>query len=337
MKWTWFIIPAVVFLVLSNDNSADAPAAASGNNSATAATGRNNRAPAATEVDSASRYNYASRRPSCSEYSNYTDRLKNELLDLDRYFRSHTAISLREEQDVGTQALRDLPAAVGGGRLVSSGATVDYLSAVAAPMLARVKRKDIRFRFHVLQGSAPANAFALPGGDIVFTQAILDEWVNNEAQLATILAHEIAHVDERHPVALIQYIKALGGDSSSLGQQMAMFIAKLPYSSALEGEADALGLRFLHAAGYSPFQSVRMWEERAGPAKKEPNATGWEATLNMVLAEAENLISSHPNNAKRACALKQEVYDLIREDGAGQSYVGTTNWREKVPKGRRVY
>ena len=290
----------------------------------------------AREVDYASGVDYLRQRPDCSEFAHYTDVIKSPLLQLDRYLRNLTPITVAEERSLGTMAMRELPDAL-EGRLVSQGDLVNYIRAVAAPMLSQVKRKDIRYQFHVLVGADQANAFALPGGHIVFTDAILNQWVNNEAQLATILAHEIAHVDERHPVAVIQYLKAMGLNESDFANQLAVYVAKMPYSSALEGEADALGVGLMHQAGYSAFQSVRMWETLAGPQTASASESGFYGALNTVLSEVDNLIASHPDDRKRACALKQEVYDLYKRRPMRRAYIGTTNWRQKVAMGRRVY
>jgi predicted Zn-dependent protease len=290
----------------------------------------------AREVDQASNINYLRQRQDCSEFAHYTDAIKTPLLQLDSYLRNLTQISMTEERSLGAMAMRELPKVL-EGRLVSQGNLVDYIRAVAAPMLSQVKRKDIRYQFHVLVGANQVNAFALPGGHIVFTDAILDQWVNNEAQLATILAHEIAHVDERHPVAVIQYLKAMGLNESDFANQLAVYIAKMPYSSALESEADTLGVGLIHQAGYSVFQSVRMWETVAGPQKSSQSEGGFYGALNTVLSEVDNLIASHPDDRKRACALKQEVYDLYKRRPMRRAYVGTTNWRQKVAMGRRVY
>ena len=286
----------------------------------------------AREVDTSSQISFLRSRVSCAEFDRYTDLIKEPLLQLDRYLRSSTTISLSEEERIGNEALGQI-AEVFSGTLVSSGAWVDYLRSVARPFLAQVKRRDVRYRFHVLVGADSPNAFALPGGHIVFTDAIFREWIRNEAQLATILAHEIAHVDERHPVAIIQYIKAIGGDESNWGNQLAMSVAKMPYSSAVEGEADALGAGMMHRSGYSVIQSVRMWERLGASSSPSPSG-GW---LNEMLSEVDNLLASHPDDAKRACTLKQVAYDLHRARPLRRSYIGQTNWRRKVSMGQRAY
>jgi hypothetical protein len=59
--------------------------------------------------------------------------------------------------------------------------------------------------------------------------------------------------------------------------------------------------------------------------------------LNTVLSEVDNLLASHPDDAKRACTLKQVAFDLHQQRPLRRSYIGETNWRLKVSMGQRIY
>ena len=73
-----------------------------------------------------------------------------------------------------------------------------YVAAVAATLTPHVRRRGIRYSVHVVD--APwVNAWALPGGHVYVTTAMLS-FLQSEAELAAVLGHEIAHVDERHCV-----------------------------------------------------------------------------------------------------------------------------------------
>jgi len=289
----------------------------------------------ARDVESADDYGYSTAREDCSEHDRYIDLLKDLGLELDQHLREYNLVSAEEESRIGANAIEEAPMRF-GGRLRRSGQMVDYLAAVAKPMLEHVKRKEISYRFYVLEGASIENAFALPGGHILFTDAFLDSWISNEAQLATIVGHEIAHVDLGHPVAVLNWVRALGLPEKDQGTEFLLRMARSPYSSVLEAEADDIGADLLHEVGYSVFQSVAVWENRLGkpgvPRRKAP-----ENILDTIKAELDGLKQTHPNEAKRACELRQKAYDLYQRDPLKRPYVGKKNWRMKKAMSERVY
>ena len=142
--------------------------------------------------------------------------------------------------------------------------------------IAPVTNKNYQWEFTVLDSDL-INAWCLPGGKIAFYEGILDI-MENEAQIAAVMAHEIAHATARH-----------GGERMSLGilaqvgavalqiamrdkdpaVQYAVFQAYiptvlvgaiLPFSRAHEHEADEIGLIYMARAGYNPQEAVRFWE-----------------------------------------------------------------------------
>lgn len=146
------------------------------------------------------------------------------------------------------------------------------------------------WRFVVLD-SPQVNAFALPGGYVGVFLGML-EVTADEAQLATVLGHEVGHVNARHPaerlvaenaIALAlrlgttflslgdapvppELVAALAGTAADLGLIR-------PFSRAQELEADALGLRYMARAGYDPAAAIAFWrrmlaleEDRGVPA-----------------------------------------------------------------------
>jgi metalloendopeptidase OMA1, mitochondrial len=136
------------------------------------------------------------------------------------------------------------------------------------------------WRFVVLDGPQ-VNAFALPGGRVGVYAGML-RIAANEAQLATVLGHEVAHVNARHgaqrivaenAVALAlrlgatllalgdapvppDLVVALGGTAADLGLIR-------PFSRGQELQADGLGLRYLARAGYDPAAAVAFWRRMA--------------------------------------------------------------------------
>jgi predicted Zn-dependent protease len=126
------------------------------------------------------------------------------------------------------------------------------------------------------------NAFALPGGFLyVNSGAILA--ADSEAEIAGVMAHEIAHVAARHGVEqqskgrLLQYLSIplifVGGPLGAIVQNAANILVPLTFlkfSRGAEEEADRLGLQYLWAAGYDPAAMLSFFEKLKSKEKKEP-------------------------------------------------------------------
>src|SRR3546814_388986 len=124
------------------------------------------------------------------------------------------------------------------------------------------------WQFNVIKDETP-NAFALPGG-FVGVHTGLFKVVENEAQLAAVIAHEVGHVTAHHPAermsrqTLVQAgLTALGGASQPTAQIAAAAATLgiiLPFSRTQEAEADAIGLQYMAKAGYDPHAAVDVWK-----------------------------------------------------------------------------
>jgi predicted Zn-dependent protease len=100
-----------------------------------------------------------------------------------------------------------------------------------------------RFQFHVLADTALVEAFALPGGPVLISRGLLDR-LENEAQLAGAIAHQVAHVLARH--AAERFTRA---DTTEAAVRRMLY---LRYDANDETEADSLAVRLLGTAGYDP-------------------------------------------------------------------------------------
>jgi len=148
----------------------------------------------------------------------------------------------------------------------------EYVDRLGQRLVAASDRRDIPYTFQVVE-SEEINAFATPGGFIYVTTGLLQE-ADNEAQLASVLAHEIAHVNERHSIeALRQTVLAqgiaetAGIDMNTLAQVGYQLAVGLPRSRGNEYEADEVGLDILQSAGYAPIAFVQFFnqlQERGG-------------------------------------------------------------------------
>jgi len=152
--------------------------------------------------------------------------------------------------------------------------------------------------------SDEVNAFALPGGFFYVNKGLLLA-ADNEAELAGVMAHEIAHVAARHAVenstkaTLLEYAAMgasifLGGWPGMIYQNTAglgLLGAFMKFSRGAEEEADKLGVQYMYAAGYDPTAMATMFEKLESKSKKKPG----------LIARA---FSSHPAPPdRRASAL----------------------------------
>lgn len=154
--------------------------------------------------------------------------------------------------------------------------------------------------------SKELNAFALPGGKIGFYTGILDI-MENDAQIATVMGHEVAHVNYNHAgerysqstlaqtgltvaqvaVSGSQYqnqILGVLGAGATLG-------VILPFSRRHELEADKFGVRYMARAGYDPNEALRFWENMSAQNSQKP----------------PEFLSTHPSDATRIAQLKREI------------------------------
>lgn len=141
-----------------------------------------------------------------------------------------------------------------------------YVDRVGQRLVAASDSRDIPYTFQVVS-SDEVNAFATPGGFVYVTTGLLQE-ADNEAQLASVLAHEIAHINERHSVQALRravlaqgIAEAAGVDMNTLAQVGYQLAFGLPRSRDFEYAADAAGLQILQAAGYPPQAFVNFLEQ----------------------------------------------------------------------------
>ena len=123
------------------------------------------------------------------------------------------------------------------------------------------------FHFHLLRDPKTVNAFALPGGQVFITEGLLNR-LENEAQLAGVLGHEIGHVINRHSaqqmakgqlgqiLTVAVGVGAGGNDDrgrkAQLVAAMVNQMTQLKFSRSDESEADHYGLKYMAEAGYDP-------------------------------------------------------------------------------------
>jgi metalloendopeptidase OMA1, mitochondrial len=196
----------------------------------------------------------------------------------------HVALSDQQQTQLGNQqyaqTLRQDRA-----NIISSGPQYAEVKRVAARIEAVAGRDKPAFDWKVtLLRKNEANAYCLPGGKIVVYTGILPV-TGNDAALATVLGHEVAHATAEHAAERIERehltkIAAgiIAGGVAFTPRQYLRVAAllgaadTLPFSRSQESEADHIGLVYMARAGYQPREAVAFWKrmQRASRGKEPP-------------------------------------------------------------------
>ncbi len=136
----------------------------------------------------------------------------------------------------------------------------NLLDEIGGKLVAKVVNKKRKFKFHVVE-SCDINAFALPGGFIFVTHALLDKIEMNRDELSYILAHEIMHVVLKHPInriltdysaRIISNIFLKSGTIGLIARQLVDNLLRSNYSRDNEFEADNYAVRLMNSADFDP-------------------------------------------------------------------------------------
>ena len=221
-----------------------------------------------------------------------------------------------------------------------------YVSGIGRDLARRTERPDLPWTFVVLDDPA-VNAFAIPGGHIYITRGILG-YMNSEAELASVLGHEIGHVTARHSVEQVSKQQLLGlglGIGAIVSPEFARYesLAKtgaglllLKYSRADEAQADELGLRYMVAGGYDGHEMPRVFRtlervsEAASNGQRLPN---WLATHPAPGNRFATISADVARLGTKAAGRVERAAYLSRLDGM----VFGSNPRQGYFRGERFY
>ena len=175
-------------------------------------------------------------------------------------------VSESQEIEMGRQSAQSVQQSIG---YYDDAAIQSYVAGVGQKMAVASERPQLPWEFHVVNDAA-INAFALPGGFIYVTRGLMTS-ITNEAELATVVGHEIGHVTNRHSVQQISRAQlaqlGLGVGSmlnSTVAQLSGVFgqglsVLFLKYGRDAENEADLAGFRYALNQDYDVRQMINMF------------------------------------------------------------------------------
>ena len=216
--------------------------------------------------------------------------------------KQHVGLSQEQEVVLGLQSAPEMADQFGG--LDPDASVQSDVASVGERVVSRsvAAKTPYKFQFHVLADPQTVNAFALPGGPVFITRALLSR-LGNEAQLAGVLGHEVGHVVARHSseqIAKSQLAQGLVGavgvaTSDQQAAQAAAFVAQMAqmkYGRQDELQADALGVDLMASAGYDPRTLIEVMEilAKASGGSRQPE-----------------FFSTHPDPGNRAEKIRQQI------------------------------
>jgi len=214
--------------------------------------------------------------------------------------------SLEKEIGLGKQLAQEVERQA---KIVEDPVIAEYVNRVGHNL---VRNSDAKVPFTIkVLDSEEVNAFALPGG-FFFVNSGLILKADNEAELAGVMAHEIAHVAARHGTrqatrgTIINYASIplifMGGWTGYAirqGAGLAIPLGFLTFSRGFEKEADYLGLQYMYKSGYDPTAFVDFFEKIQSMEKKKPGSIS-------------KVFSTHPMTDDRISSAQGEIGKILK-------------------------
>lgn len=221
-------------------------------------------------------------------------------------------VSEQQEISIGQQNYTPARQSQGGDYITDPELTA-YVQSVGAK-LAAASDRNLPYEFIVLNNSVP-NAWAMPGGKIAFNRGLLYE-LDNEAELAAVIGHEIVHAAARHGAQNMERGMLLQGTVMAIGigaqnsnygnlivggSQLGAQLISSKYGRDAESEADYYGMLYMKKAGYDPTAAVTLQETFVRLSENQQS--------NFI----DGLFASHPPSQARVDANRQTLEKI----GAG--------------------
>jgi predicted Zn-dependent protease len=180
------------------------------------------------------------------------------------------------------------------------------LSSIAAKLRDASDKPSLRYSVTILN-SATVNAFALPDGQVFVTRGLL-ALANDEAEIASVLAHEMAHVESNHTVERMEQAQSamlasrvvmsvLGDKKAAQAALVSGALSLASFSRKQELQADAIGIKMAARAGFDPYGAARFLENLDRAAALEKLDAG-----KTVDDNGKSFFSTHPTGPQRVAA-----------------------------------
>lgn len=258
-------------------------------------------------------------------------RTRCSVVDSDTYLQTDTDAELNFGRDIAARLL-------GRYKMSTNEKLQKYVNLVGATLTSNCNRSDLEFHFVVIE-SGEINAYSTPGGYVFVTTAVLAK-MENEAELAGVLAHEIGHVNERHIVkelslkgsekSAVSSIAALiGGASESAGIAFSQTVDKAVdmilrdgYKKDDEMQADADAVLLCAFSGYDPSGLVTFLDKiskvKSGVGKTYPVYDVRLVTLQRAMsdegiAEMRLALNTERFNTAMKAGNNINTLDMIRK------------------------
>lgn len=203
-----------------------------------------------------------------------------------------SSLSPRQEMQIGAQIDQQLQRQV---RISNNRALTAYVNEIGQRLVNNTTRSTVNYTFQVVDDRS-INAFATMGGFVYVNRGLI-EAAENEAELASVIAHEIGHIEGRHlvkqmrEVAIAQGVATAAELDANRAVQIGVELAlRRPRSRQDEYDADSRGLRLLGQAGYAQSAMVSFMEKLLSRGGSMPT-----------------FLSTHPNTRDRIDNLRRSI------------------------------
>lgn len=218
-------------------------------------------------------------------------------------------LPVSEEQQLGNQLASQVNQEE---KILDNQQVQAYVDRIGQRMVQASGDRRFKYQFTVIDKPNEVNAFALPGGHIYVYSGLIRA-ADNEAELASVLGHEVGHVVERHAASQLgaqfglQTLAALAlGNNPGQIEQLAAGVAAQGYlmknSRDAERQADDDGLRYTVKAGYDPRAMPAFFQKLQKIAGGDPNAI-------------EAFFSSHPGSGERVKTTTEQIRKMGNPTG----------------------
>ena len=240
-----------------------------------------------------------------------------------------TALTRADEYRVGNSIVRNLRRT---GKVIDDPQINDYLDKLGYSLVSAAEQDNARFHFF-LMNEGGINAFALPGGFIGLNYGLIMA-TESESELASVVAHEIAHITQRHHARQYEFVNKsqvpilaaiiagiiLGtsghadiGQAAIVGATGGSIQMQLNFTRANEKEADRIGINLLSQAGFDPNSMVDFFSKMQREARfygtQVPEFLLTHPISEDRMADARNRASKMPNKGNQS----SKAYYLVKE------------------------